>query len=48
MIILIDKIVLALDNVDSVIGVFLDLSNAFHTVDHTILLKKLHKLGMRG
>ena len=48
MIILIDKIVSALDNGDSVIGVFLDFSKAFDTVDHTILLKKLHKLGIRG
>ena len=40
MIILIDKIVSALDNGDSVIGVFLYFSKAFDTVDHTILLKK--------
>ena len=46
--ILIDKIVSALDNGDSVIGVFLDFSKAFDTVDQTILLKKLHKLGIRG
>ena len=46
MIILIDKIVLILDNGDSVIGVFLDFSKAFYTVDHTILLKKLQKLGI--
>ena len=44
MIILIDKIVSALDNSDSIIGVFLDFSKAFDTVDHTIILKKLHKL----
>ena len=36
MIILIDKIVSALDNGDSVIGVFLDFSKAFDTVDHII------------
>ena len=47
-IILIDKTVSALDNGDSVIGVLLDFSKAFDTVDHTILLKKLHKLGIRG
>ena len=45
MIILIDKIVSALDTSDSVIGVFLDFSKAFDAVDHTILLKKL---GIRG
>ena len=39
MIILIYKIVSALDIDDSVIGVFLDFSNVFDTVDHTILLK---------
>ena len=40
MIILIDKIVSALDNGDSVMGVFLDFSKAFDTVHHTMLLKK--------
>ena len=48
MIILIDKIVSALDNSDSIIGVFLDFSKAFDTVDHTIILKKLQKLWIRG
>ena len=39
MIILIDKMVSALDNGDSVIEVFLYFSKAFDTVDHSILLK---------
>ena len=39
MLLIIDKIVSALDNGDSVIGVFLDFSKAFHTVDHTIFKK---------
>ena len=37
---LIDNISEALDNGDFVIGVFLDFSKVFDTVDHSILLKK--------
>ena len=40
MVILIEKISEALDRGDSVIGVFLDFSKAFDTVDHKILLQK--------
>ena len=40
MIIIIDKIVSALDNGD--------FSKAFDTVDHTILLKQIYILGIRG
>ena len=43
-IILIETIVSALDNGDSVIGVFLDFSKVFDTVDHTILLKNYKRL----
>ena len=45
---LIDKISEALDNSDFVIGVFLDSSKAFDTVDHSILLTELHIYGIRG
>ena len=45
---LVDKISEALNNGDYVIGVFLDFSKAFDTVDHDILLKKLEKYGIQG
>ena len=35
---LVDKITEALDQGESVVGVFLDFSKAFDTVDHNILL----------
>lgn len=48
LIILIDKIMNALQNGDHVIGVFLDFSKAFDTVNHDILMQKLKKYGIRG
>ena len=45
---LVDKISEALNNGDYVMGVFLDFSKAFDTVDHDILLKKLEKYGIQG
>ena len=45
---LINKITSSLDTGDLVIGVFLDLKQDFDTVDHKILLDKMHAYGIRG
>ena len=37
-----------MDNKQLNLAIFLDLKKAFDTVDHTILIKKLNALGMRG
>ncbi|WP_223119964.1 reverse transcriptase domain-containing protein, partial [Salmonella sp. S146_54837] len=44
----IDKLYNSLDQNKTCIGVFLDLSKAFDTIDHAILLSKLHHYGIRG
>ena len=45
---LVDKVTEALDNNEHCIGVFIDLSKAFDTLDHYILLEKLKLYGIRG
>ena len=46
--ILIDKFHRAVDNNDFLVGLFIDLSRAFDTVSHDILLQKLSLYGIRG
>jgi hypothetical protein len=48
LILVLDKISDALDNGDYVLGVYLDFSKAFDTVNHSILLQKLYHYGIRG
>ena len=46
--VLLDKIVKALENGEFVVGIYLDFPKAFDRVDHNILLIKLQYHGIRG
>ena len=48
LIILIENLLTALDNGNCAVGIYLDFQKAFDTVDHNILLDKLHWYGIRG
>ena len=43
-----DRIKNAIDGKELTCGIFIDLTKAFDTVDHNILLKKMHNYGIRG
>ena len=43
-----DKIIESLANKEHIIGIFMDLSKAFDTIDHKILIHKLKQYGIRG
>ena len=45
---IIDKIAKSLERGDYALGIFLDFSKVFDTVDHNILLNKLHNYEIRG
>ena len=45
---LMDRIIDALERGHVMVGIFLDFSKAFDTVNHQILLAKLSKYGIRG
>ena len=46
--VLVDKITKALHSGEYVLGVFIDFNKAFDTVNHEILLRKLHFYGIKG
>ena len=45
---LVDQITNELDNKQFSLGIFIDFSKAFYTLDHEILISKLNHYGIRG
>ncbi len=45
---LVEGISTAIDNKEYTVGVFIDLKKAFDTIDHSILMNKLERYGIRG
>ena len=45
---LITKLTEAIENNEFTVGIFLDLSKTFDTVNHSILIKNLEHCGVRG
>ena len=45
---LVEGISTAIDDKEYTVGVFIDLKKAFDTIDHSILMNKLEKYGIRG
>ena len=46
--VLVDKIINSIEKGNYLMGLFLDFSKAFDAVNHSILLEKLDKYGLRG